>query len=296
MGAKYFQCTDGATIEIETCLKECRMKQRCLFLPTLRSVAESLERNIDGLTVTELINGTCEMYLKKTTDYIVDPMQRLYAIQGTAAHVLHQAKADGNMLGEVRIHGDYCSGQIDLYGAILGGSDDETLGDYKFTSSYKLMRALGKYMVNVPTGEYFKSGPRKGLEKTIKEIRDGGVRHIEDWSIQLNAYRVLLEREGFIVKRMVILAFCRDYGLQVAKQRGIDAPAYLIEINRISDRWIKRYIKAKANKLEEALEKKRIPSPCSPRARWHGNKCLKYCEVSSFCPYGINIKMGMKAA
>ena len=295
MGAKYFQCTDGATIEIETCLKECRMKQRCLFLPTLRSVAESLERNIDGLTVTELINGTCEMYLKKTTDYIVDPMQRLYAIQGTAAHVMHQDKAGGNMFGEIRIYGDYCSGQIDLYGAILD-QDDKSLGDYKVTSSYKLMRALGKYTVNVPTGEYFKSGPRKGLEKTIKEIRDGGVRHIEDWAIQLNAYRVLLEREGFIVKRMVILAFCRDYGLQVAKQRGIDAPAYLIEINRISDRWLKRYIKAKADKLNEALEKKQIPSPCSSRERWHDRKCTGYCEIASYCPYAIKLKTGMKVA
>ena len=295
MPATCFRCPDGGVMEIKDCLNGCRMKQRCLFLPTLRTIGESLDRNIEGFTVTELISGTCEIYLKKTKDYMVDPMKRLYAVQGTAAHVMHQDKADGNMFGEIRIYGDYCSGQIDLYGAILDGSD-KTLGDYKVTSSYKLMRALGKYTVNVPTGEYFKSGPRKGQEKTIKEIRDGGVRHIEDWAIQINAYRVLLEREGFIVKRMVILAFCRDYGLQVAKQRGIDAPAYLIEINRISDRWIKRYIKAKANKLKEALEKKRIPSPCSPRARWHGSKCLKYCEVACYCPHGIKLMMGMKAA
>lgn len=295
MPATCFRCPDGSVMGIKDCLKECRMKQRCLFLPTLRTVAESLDRHIEGVSVTELISDTCEVYLKKTKDYVVDPMQRLYAIQGTAAHVMHQDKAEGNMLGEVRIYGDYCSGQLDLYGAILDG-DDETLGDYKVTSSYKLMRALGKYAVSVPTGEYFKSGPRTGQGKTIKEIRDGGVRHIQDWAIQLNAYRVLLEREGFTVKRMVILAFCRDYGLQVAKQRGIDAPAYLIEINRISDRWINRYLQAKADKLKEALEKKQVPYPCSPRARWHGRKCLEYCEVASYCPYGINLKMGMKVA
>ena len=295
MPATCFRCPDGGVMGIKDCLKECRMKQRCLFLPTLRTVAESLDRNIEGFTVTELINGTCEVYLKKQKDYIVDPMQRIYAIQGTAAHVMHQDKADGNMFGEIRIYGDYCSGQVDLYGAILD-QDDKTLGDYKLVSSYKLMRALGKYAVNVPTGEYIKSGPRKGLEKTIKEIRDGGVRYILDWAIQLNAYRVLLEREGFTVKRMVILAFCRDYGLQIAKQRGIDAPAYLIEINRISDRWLNRYIKAKADKLNEALEKKQIPYPCSPRARWHGRKCLEYCEVASYCPHGINLMMGMKVA
>lgn len=80
-------------------------------------------------------------------------MQRLYAIQGTAAHVMHQDKAGGNMFGELRIYGDYCSGQLDVYGAILDSSDN-SLGDYKVTSSYKFMRALGKYAVNVPTGEF----------------------------------------------------------------------------------------------------------------------------------------------
>ena len=107
---------------------------------------------------------------------------------------------------------------------------------------------------------------------------------------------MLLEKEGFSVKRMVILAFCRDFGLQISKQRGIDRPAYLIEINRISDRWLKRYIEAKADRLKESLKKQKIPYPCRPRARWHGRKCLEYCEVASFCPYGINIQMGMKVA
>lgn len=295
MPATCFKCPDGGITEIKDCLKECRMKQRCLFLPTLRTVAESLDRNIEGFSVTELISGTCEVYLKKTKDYVVDPMKRLYAVQGTAAHVMHQDKTDGNMIGEERIYGSHCSGQIDLYGTILD-EDGDTLGDYKVTSSYKLMRALGKYAVSVPTGEYFKSGPRKGQGKTIREFRDGGVRHILDWAIQINCYRMLLEKEGFSVKRMVILAFCRDFGLQISKQRGIDRPAYLIEINRISDRWLKRYIEAKADRLKESLKKQKIPYPCRPRARWHGRKCLEYCEVASFCPYGINIQMGMKVA
>ena len=52
MPAKYFQCPDEGFMEIKDCLKECRIKQRCLFLPTLRAIAESLDRNIDGFTVT----------------------------------------------------------------------------------------------------------------------------------------------------------------------------------------------------------------------------------------------------
>ena len=288
MPAKYFQCPDGGFMEIKDCLKECRIKQRCLFLPTLRAIAESLDRNIDGFTVTELIGGTREVYLKKTKDYPVNPMRQLYAVQGTAAHVMHQNKATGDMLGEERIYGNHCSGQIDLYGAILD-EDAATLGDYKVTSSYKLMRALGKYKVDVPTGEFYKSGARKGQEKTVKEWRDGGVRHILPWAIQVNAYRMLLEKEGFSVKRMVILAFCRDFGLQISKQRGIEAPAHLIEVKRISDRWLKRYIEGKAKKLKAALEEHKMPPPCNARTNWHDRKCNGYCEVASFCTYAQSL-------
>ena len=46
-----------------------------MFLPTLRSVAESLNRKLDKPSVTELIAGTRETYLKKTQPYAVDPMR-----------------------------------------------------------------------------------------------------------------------------------------------------------------------------------------------------------------------------
>ena len=296
MPAKEFICPNGGVKPIEDCLnKGCSMKERCLFLPTLRAIAASLERNLEGFTVTELISGTREVYLKKTRDYPVDPMKHLYAVQGSAAHLLHQGQATGNMLGEERIYGDNFSGQIDLYGAILD-KDTATLGDYKVTSSYKLMKALGRYKVDVPTGEVYKSGARKGQAKTVKEWREGGVRNIQDWAIQLNCYRMLLEKEGFPVKRMVIQAFCRDQGAMTAKSRGIEKPAYFVEINKINDRWLNRYIKAKSQKLKQALEQKRLPPPCSAKARWHGKKCLEYCDVASLCPYGINLTMGAKSA
>lgn len=290
MPAKYFQCPDGGSTEIVNCLNGCRLKQRCLFLPTLRAIAASLERNIEGYTVTEMISGTREVYLKKTKNYPVNPMKQLYTIQGTAAHVMHQDKADGDMLGEERIYGTHCSGQIDLYGAILDEDSATTLGDYKVTSSFKLMRALGKYKVDVPTGEFYKSGPRRGMEKTIKEWRDGGVRHVGEWAVQLNAYRMLLEEQGMPVNKMIIQAFCRDQGLMTAKTRSIEQPAYFIEINKISDRWLKRYIEGKANKLKEALKEHKMPLHCNARERWHDRKCTGYCEVSSFCPYAQSLK------
>ena len=60
MPATKFLCKDGTTIPIKECLQNCPNVQRCMFLPTLRSVAESLNRKLDKPSVTELIAGTRE--------------------------------------------------------------------------------------------------------------------------------------------------------------------------------------------------------------------------------------------
>ena len=65
MPATKFICPDGRKITIKRCLAACPKKERCMFLPTLRAVAESLDRGIKGATVTELISGVREAYLKK---------------------------------------------------------------------------------------------------------------------------------------------------------------------------------------------------------------------------------------
>jgi len=65
MPATQFICPDKTSIPIAVCLSSCPKEQRCLFLPTLRAVAASLERNIDGFSITELLTGTREMHLKK---------------------------------------------------------------------------------------------------------------------------------------------------------------------------------------------------------------------------------------
>ena len=177
-----FHCPTGNIIPISACLKSCPNQQRCMFLPTLRAIAKSVDRKISEPTVTELLCGIRETYLKKTTDYAVDPMQQLYAIHGSAVHTINEGHTEGNMLSEERLADNVTSGKFDLYGQIIDYSD-KTLGDYKITSSYKLMRALGYYKVDVPTGEVYKTGLKKGQPKTRKEWRTDGVRHIPDWAI-----------------------------------------------------------------------------------------------------------------
>jgi len=222
-------------------------------------------------------------------------MKRLYAIQGSAAHLIHNGHAHGDMLSEERLYGEHASGAFDLYGAILDDST-ATLGDIKVTSSYKLMRALGKYKVDVPTGEAFKSGIRKGQPKTVKEWRDGGVRHVLDWAIQINYYRLLLAQQGLPVNRMLIQAFCRDQGLQIANSRGIEQQAYFIAIRKISDHWLQRYVQAKSTRLQSALATGEIPPVCNARERWHDRKCLGYCDVSAHCSYAQCLKFTAEEA
>ena len=293
MGAIEFKCPNGNKVEIKTCLASCPSNQRCMFLPTLRAVADSLNRKIDEPTVTELLCGTRETYLKKTTDYAVDPVQQLYALHGSAVHTINEGFTDGNILSEERLTDDITSGKFDLYGQIISYGDN-TLGDYKITSSYKLMRVLGYYKVDVPTGEVYKTGLKKGQPKTKKEWRTDGVRHILDWAIQLNYYRILLEQRGFEVKDMKIQAFCRDFSLRIAAERNITSPLYIININRISDRWIKLYIETKAKRLKSALKDSKMPPVCSSKERWKDRKCLDYCAVADNCEYGIALRQRLE--
>lgn len=46
MPATKFICPTGNEINISQCLKKCVYTQRCMFLPTLRAVANSLDRKL----------------------------------------------------------------------------------------------------------------------------------------------------------------------------------------------------------------------------------------------------------
>lgn len=288
MPATRFICPNGSRIPIASCLNACQFPQRCMFLPTLRAVAASLNRNLSQPSVTELLAGTREIYLKKTTAYAVNPQSVLYALHGSAVHTINENHTQGNMLTEIRLNDHITSGKFDLYGEILD-QDSGVLGDIKITSSYKLMKALGRYTVSIPTGETYKTGQKKGQPKYQKQWREDGVRHVLDWAIQLNYYRILIEQQGLAVNRMIIQAMCRDNSLRIASERGIDQPVYLISIHKISDRWIRRYMWHKADMLNQALTTNTLPPPCRAKERWQNRKCQDYCLVAEQCPHGRNL-------
>ena len=88
-----------------------------------------------------------------------------------------------------------------------------------------------------------------------------------DWAIQLNAYRMLLERAGFKVSRMCVQAICRDASLRIAQECGITKPIYIIHINKISDHWLTRYFRHKAKVLRDTISTNTLPPVCSFRER-----------------------------
>ena len=100
MPATKFICPSGERVRITECLRSCRNSQRCMFLPTLRAVAKSLDRKITKPTVTELIAGVRETYLKKTSAYAVEPSSVLYALQGQALHSINELNTQGEILSE----------------------------------------------------------------------------------------------------------------------------------------------------------------------------------------------------
>jgi len=291
MPAKEFICPDGSKVPIAKCLEECHHGERCMLLPILRSIAEGLNRGLIEPTVTELLAGTRETFLKKTTDYAVDPMAQVFSLHGRSIHEIQENHSEGNMLTEIRLYDGKMSGQFDVFGTVLDKKSN-VLADYKVTSSYKAMRALGYYSTSEPTGEYYKSGAKKGQEKLRKVWHTDGEKDIEEWTIQLNYYRIQLEKRGFKVDKMVIQMLIRDYSTLLASTRNITKPVYLLEIPRLPNDVVESYLNDKLKKLNIAIRTNSLPEHCSDKESWEGRKCIGYCDVVEQCPYGMGLKSG----
>lgn len=283
MPATKFVCPDSSEVAIADCLANCPLGSRCMAKPTLTAIADSVkDRGLNSFSVTELIAGTREMFLKKTSTYPINPQDQIFAMHGTAVHSISESKSGNGILTELRLSDDVTNGQVDAYGDVLGNGK-RILLDYKVTSSYRAMKALGIYKVDISTGEVYKTGLKKGQPKFKKEWRTGGVRSLLDWAIQVNYYRILLEKHNFPVDEMYIQIYVRDFSLRMAAERNITKPVYLLKINKISDVWLERYFRVKRDRLAYAIANGEVPSFCSSKESWNGRKCEQYCDVYEEC-------------
>jgi len=270
------------------------MAGRCVSKPTLILMARQRTPG-RKLSATEALNGTRLTYLKRTTTYGESPMNLAFALLGTFHHLQHENVDPGEGLVEVRLDDDEGGGTPDYYDGI-----EKALWDYKTTGAFKVNRALGKkkFESPFPTGEFYKSGPNKGQEKTRKLVEWGlGEPDMWDWQMQLSRYANLYRGYGFPVERAYIQATVRDFTAQTQRQYGLDRQIYVIPVPLFEDAMVEDFYKTKNAALEYALEHHLIPPPCSPSERWAdegvtdlttpGRRCLKYCPVYSFCDLGI---------
>lgn len=261
----------------------CLPAGRCLSIRTLRAIAE--QRPWTGVpSTTQLLKGTREAYLEITTDYAINPQDALFRVHGSKAHAFLDQFTDANELGEERLTDEISSGQFDFY-----DPETQTLYDTKTWGSYKVNKALGLQQVEVPTGEVYKTGAKKGQPKTRKEWVKGGEPDLFNEEMQMNDYRMKLEAAGFPVKQMFIEALVRDGNTYIASGRGVQQNGILIPVRILPDDEVRHYLQHKRDALLQALETGIVPPICDQRERWAdnpnmmGRKCEKYCNVREAC-------------
>lgn len=280
MAATMFQCPDGQEVSMDWCLNvECRMGRRCLSKRTLRMIAQQREWTGEPST-TQLLKGTREAFLELTQEYSLTPDAELFRVLGSKAHAYLEGFTD-NELTEERLHDEIGSGQFDFY-----DPEDQSLYDTKTWGSFKVARALGyrSESVDVPTGEYYKTGDKKGQPKTKKVTNIvQGEPDMKETEIQLNHYRMMLETAGFPVKQMYVEAIIRDGRTYTAKNRGIEKNGELIPVRFLPDAEVKQYLQTKRDALLRALATGEMPPACTDEECWDGRKCNGYCRVAQFC-------------
>jgi hypothetical protein len=206
----------------------------------------------------------------------------IWAIFGTGVHSAIEAHT-GDGMAEERIFDEYSSGSFDYF-----EPDTGFLYDRKTYGSYKTAKTLGlkKERVPVMNEETGKQEKYKNGKPVFYDRWDIGHKSRLDLAMQLNDYRTKLESKGYSVSKLFCEILTRDGGTHIAKSRGVDKNAMLIKVNKISDRWIKRYMAKKANDLQYALKTNILPPPCSYRETWGGLKCERFCAVWFLCDKG----------
>jgi hypothetical protein len=155
---KSFICPDNQAILVDDCLKEggCRCGERCATRAYLHLAAS--DREWKGIpSTTMLIQGTLCSFLKITKEYSVQPYERAFMIHGLKGHANLENQTDEMSLLEYKFEGKSVT-ETGIADVIEIENGETTLADYKTWGSYKLSKALGFSVVDVPTDEVYKSG------------------------------------------------------------------------------------------------------------------------------------------
>jgi len=289
MPLRYFTCPDGLDIPIESCLKHCRMEERCLTLPTLKLTSSEREWNGKPST-TQLLNGTMYEFLKLTQPYSVDPDSRAFMLAGTRHHAaLEEVAKELGLPAEIALNVDR-----DIFDLLEADEDGGiVLTDMKMWGSYRVGKVLGIVETGKrpdPSGAVYKTNSKYGTMGSPKMVPvfQQVPSEADNWEaeMQLNHYRILLEDLGVPIKRMQLQVTVRDGGLQVAIGRGVQRNTYRIPVQKLDDDEVREYFDTKTANLLAALDAGSCSTPCNARESWDGVRCSRFCEVWMHCPQG----------
>lgn len=287
MPAKFFECTDKEKIKITDCLKPrgCRLDNRCAPTPYLK--AASFDREWRGVSPSSAASDARLLWLKAIKPYVINPASRAYALLGTAVHG-KLSIYDYNVLAEETLSDEQMKGTADLL------EKDENnegfiLTDYKTFGSYKVMKCLGiasktvKVLDSEGNQVLFKSGRRKGVGKTRKEIEIKPENiDIENESLQLNRYRIFFEKNGFPISKIQLFVIVRDGNTMAARTRMVDKNTYIVPVPKMPDIEVLNFYNELDEKVKLAFKEGYAPK-CSDKLCWDGRRCQGFCEVSDYC-------------
>lgn len=208
-------------------------------------------------SVTELIKPPRirALELKHKSDITEDVSDRLWSLYGQIGHgILERANmadlAEKRFFANIEVsHDDHIktyvlSGQLDTLSL-----KDNTLSDYKFTTSWSFMAN------KEPKPEYV---------------------------AQLNMQNYLLNVNGLKAEKLQIVGLLRDWQILQAKKNK-DYPQVQIAIQPIpmwSFEETENYIKERVRLHLEALS---VLPECDKDDHWGWKRCASYCSASAYC-------------
>ena len=262
-----------------------------------------LEENVDGLRVTALLNGACETILKaRHWDEIeVDASDMIWLIFGTAVHkVLEMTSEEDDEFREERlsmkISNTILTGKSDLY-------KDKVLTDYKTTSVYKIIygetedweKQLKLYaMLWKDAGFEVTGGEIVGLMKDHskpKARREPGypkypVRMLK-WEFTDKDIEETKRWATEKIKLIESLQNVPDHALPMCSREERWATNTTWAIKKQGVKKAKKVCKTKAEAERELLN---YPGCYIEERPGEDKKCMDYCMVKDFCPYGKELR------
>lgn len=286
-------CPDEQRCSVEQCMTKCRMAQRCV--PYVYAAVASRQRKWDGIpSVTQLLNGTRESYLRITRDYDIDLRDSAFMLLGTSAHKLledinSQQLSEHIVAREKHLEYNGIQGTFDL---IEKWGDDTVLIDHKTFGSYVVAKMLGLVEEKVPksdgSGAPLTKGGKVVYEKRYVYNKDAVDKF--EYQMQLNMYRIMIKNCLDInITKMYNFIIVRDGGTFIATNRGIDEKVYLVLQEFLPDDFVLSYFEHKKEALLKALETNEMPPLCDQRENWGFRKCELFCSVSSYCDWKSHI-------